>query len=190
LSCTFADNEYTRRDWILSRFGQIWDTWFHLSWLVSQAAKTGETALTLDLGLATNSLKLLNSSAEQFVGESGHILDEEKNIYRHVNQDWGYPFWATGNGWMMYGIMRVVNSTHLSPAALTSARFHQRRRQTGRTQERSCVFPFHQDRPNIQGTVRRDQREYTQRQNLTVRTSRYYPTTCLTPLPMVSPPHI
>jgi hypothetical protein len=157
---------------------------------VSQAAKTGETALTLDLGLATNSLKLLNSSVEQFVGESGHILDEEKNIYRHVNQDWGYPFWATGNGWMMYGIMRVVNSTHLSPAALTSARFHQRRRQTGRTQERSCVFPFHQDRPNIQGTVRRDQREYTQRQNLTVRTSRYYPTTCLTPLPMVSPPHI
>jgi rhamnogalacturonyl hydrolase YesR len=75
----------------------------------------GDIALTSDLGLATNSTDLLKDSVKQFVGESGHILDEEKNIYHHVNQDWwGYPFWATGNGWMMYGIMRVVSFTHLS----------------------------------------------------------------------------
>jgi hypothetical protein len=75
----------------------------------------GETSLTSDLGLVTNSTDLLKDAMKQFEGESGYILNvdkgQENNIYRHVNQDWGYPYWATGNGWITYGLMRVVSTT-------------------------------------------------------------------------------
>jgi len=71
--------------------------------------------LTSDLGLAANSTDLLWDAINQFRNESGYILNidknQENNIYRHVNEDWGYPYWATGNGWMTYGLMRVVSPT-------------------------------------------------------------------------------
>jgi len=77
----------------------------------------GETALTSDLGLATNSTDLLKDAMNQFRNESGYLLNQEKNqektqetnIYQHVNQEWGNQYWTTGNGWMTYGLMRVVS---------------------------------------------------------------------------------
>jgi rhamnogalacturonyl hydrolase YesR len=65
--------------------------------------------LTIDLGMATNSSDLLRSALEQYELESNYILDEEAHLHRHVSQDWGKGFWATGNGWMTYGLMRVVS---------------------------------------------------------------------------------
>lgn len=108
----------------------------------------GETALTSDLGLATNSTELLEDAMKQFAGESGHILNQEKNqednpekhqepnIYQHVNQKWGYPYWATGNGWMTYGLMRVVSTIGFAARYCADPidRVYPRRRQTGRIQ--------------------------------------------------------
>ena len=74
-----------------------------------------EIVLTSDLGMATNSSDLLRDAIESFKNESRYILnpdeEPETNIYLHVNQDWGKKYWATGNGWMTYGLMRVVSAT-------------------------------------------------------------------------------
>jgi rhamnogalacturonyl hydrolase YesR len=64
---------------------------------------------TTDLGLVTNSSALLLNALKQHEWESGYIQDNKTDLYRHVNQDWGQPFWATGDGWMTYGLMRVVS---------------------------------------------------------------------------------
>ena len=74
-----------------------------------------ETVLTSDLGMATKSSDLLRGAINSFKNESRYILNPENkpetNIYLHVNQDWGNKYWATGNGWMTYGLMRVVSAT-------------------------------------------------------------------------------
>jgi len=97
--------------------------------LARESSNRGErgTALTPDLGLAANSTDLLKDAVYQFGNESGYILNQEANqedkqdktqektqetnIYQHVNQKWGNQYWATGNGWMTYGLMRVVSPT-------------------------------------------------------------------------------
>lgn len=65
--------------------------------------------LISDLGLATNTSDFLAKALQQYEWEAGYILDTEHSLYRHVSQDWGQAFWATGNGWMTYGLMRVVS---------------------------------------------------------------------------------
>lgn len=67
--------------------------------------------LTTDLGMATNSSDLLKSALEQYELESNYVLDEDAHLFRHVSQDWGKGFWATGNGWMTYGLVRVVRQS-------------------------------------------------------------------------------
>ena len=113
-----------------------------------------ETVLTSDLGIATNSSDLLKDAIDSFKNESRYILNPgnkpETNIYLHVNQDWGNKYWATGNGWMTYGLMRVVSATQ--PAVQYCAdlidRIHPRYRQTGRVQN-GVGHPFGRDRQSL-----------------------------------------
>lgn len=61
------------------------------------------------LGLAASDNTLLQLGLEQWILESSALLDTDENLFRHVN-DWDARFWATGNGWMLYGLMRVLAS--------------------------------------------------------------------------------
>ena len=89
-----------------------------------------DVVLIADLGMATNSSDLLKSALEQYELESNYILDQDAHLFRHVSQDWGKGFWATGNGWMTYGLVRVVRQSdwHVSPGDDDLARFCERRR--------------------------------------------------------------
>ncbi|GFZ48818.1 hypothetical protein JCM24511_06567 [Saitozyma sp. JCM 24511] len=61
------------------------------------------------LGLSTGNQALLNISLAQWLLESSALLDTTVNIFRHIN-DWDARLWATGNGWMLYGAVRVLAS--------------------------------------------------------------------------------
>lgn len=74
-------------------------------------ASSCDVVLISDLGMATNSSDLLKSALEQYELESDYILDEDAHLFRHVSQDWGKGFWATGNGWMTYGLVRIVRQS-------------------------------------------------------------------------------
>lgn len=55
---------------------------------------------------------------DQYALESSSILDPEHKMYRHIviegEESWDGRIWATGNGWMTYGLVRVVSFSHLS----------------------------------------------------------------------------
>lgn len=61
------------------------------------------------LGLTTHNTNLLKEALEQWTLTSSGLLDPAQNLYRHVN-GWDARFWATGNGWMLAGLMRVLAS--------------------------------------------------------------------------------
>ncbi|GMK59287.1 hypothetical protein CspeluHIS016_0703020 [Cutaneotrichosporon spelunceum] len=61
------------------------------------------------LGLTTNNTALLEQALDQWLLTSSALLDTTHNLYRHLNT-WDTRFWATGNGWMLAGLMRVLAS--------------------------------------------------------------------------------
>jgi hypothetical protein len=78
------------------------------------------------LGLATGNADLLSQALDQWTCVSDTLLTGD-NIYSHITQadfaDTG--LWATGNGWMLMGLMRVLASINASGFA-TDARFADR----------------------------------------------------------------
>ncbi|TYJ57918.1 hypothetical protein B9479_001273 [Cryptococcus floricola] len=70
------------------------------------------------LGLTTNSSDFLTKSLEQFTLESSALLETIHDVYLHI-LNWDASLWATGNGWMAYGLMRDLAS--VSSAGLDSA---------------------------------------------------------------------
>lgn len=70
---------------------------------------------SIDLGMTSEEPELLKFALEQFAGESASLLDKPTNLYRHITaidekNSWDPLIWATGNGWMTYGLTRVVSS--------------------------------------------------------------------------------
>jgi rhamnogalacturonyl hydrolase YesR len=61
------------------------------------------------LGLTTNNTELLEEALDQWLHTSAGLLDPSQNLYRHINT-FDPRFWATGNGWMLAGLMRVLGS--------------------------------------------------------------------------------
>lgn len=76
----------------------------------------------LDLGLATESSGLLWYALDQWRLEASSLLRTPHNLYAHITAvdasfTWDPKIWATGNGWMTYGLTRVVRV----PALLSSS---------------------------------------------------------------------
>lgn len=96
-------------------------------------------------------------ATSQFEGESGYILKDD--LYQHVNQAWGEVYWATGNGWMTYGLMRVVCppcSRYISDADESAgSRSKGRRPRRVQMEDRD---PFGRCGQSLHGFVQRDQR--------------------------------
>jgi rhamnogalacturonyl hydrolase YesR len=65
--------------------------------------------LTADLGSDVSSDDLLRLGIDQWQLESSALLDPSTGLYRHIN-DFDPYFWATGNGWMLHGGLRVLAS--------------------------------------------------------------------------------
>ncbi|KAL7424293.1 hypothetical protein Q5752_001883 [Cryptotrichosporon argae] len=61
------------------------------------------------LGLVRGQTTYLSQAIDQWFLESSSMLDTNVNIWRHVN-DWDARLWATGNGCMLAGGMRVIES--------------------------------------------------------------------------------
>ncbi|RSH82547.1 uncharacterized protein EHS24_007528 [Apiotrichum porosum] len=61
------------------------------------------------LGLATSNTTLLTAALNQWTLDSSALLDTSVNLYRHVNT-FDARFWATGNAWMLQGLMRILAS--------------------------------------------------------------------------------
>ncbi|BEJ12619.1 hypothetical protein CspHIS471_0210790 [Cutaneotrichosporon sp. HIS471] len=61
------------------------------------------------LGLTTNNTALLEQALDQWLLTSSALLDTNHNLFRHLNT-FDTRFWATGNGWMLAGLMRVLAS--------------------------------------------------------------------------------
>lgn len=61
------------------------------------------------LGLTTKNTDLLSQALHQWSLTSSGLLDTSTNLYRHVN-GWDARPWATGNAWMLAGLMRVLGS--------------------------------------------------------------------------------
>lgn len=58
---------------------------------------------------------LLKFALDQFAGESASLLAKDDNLYIHITaldpaNTWDTRIWATGNGWMTYGLTRVVSA--------------------------------------------------------------------------------
>lgn len=68
-----------------------------------------QPSLTPDLGADTSRDSLLKLGIDQWILESSALLDPSTNLYRHIN-DFDPYFWATGNGWMLHGVSRVLAS--------------------------------------------------------------------------------
>lgn len=67
----------------------------------------------LDIGMATESASLLGYGLDQWRLESSSLL-RDSNLYAHITAidptyTWDDKIWATGNGWMTYGLVRVVS---------------------------------------------------------------------------------
>jgi hypothetical protein len=62
----------------------------------------------------TNRSDLLYKGLEQHRLQGGLIINEDAKMYKHVTDGWDEGFWSTGNGWMTYGLVRVVGWTFLS----------------------------------------------------------------------------
>jgi hypothetical protein len=62
-----------------------------------------------DVGADTSKDDLLELGINQWLLESSALLDTDTNLYRHIN-DFDPYAWATGNGWMLHGGMRVLAS--------------------------------------------------------------------------------
>ncbi|CAK9785697.1 hypothetical protein CC85DRAFT_288182 [Cutaneotrichosporon oleaginosum] len=69
------------------------------------------------LGLTTNNTQLLEQALDQWLLVSSALLDTNHNLYRHLNT-WDTRFWATGNGWMLAGLMRVLGSIEAAGGGL------------------------------------------------------------------------
>lgn len=65
--------------------------------------------LTSDIGADTSKDDLLQVGIDQWQLESSALLDTTTDLYRHIN-DFDPYIWATGNGWMLHGGMRVLAS--------------------------------------------------------------------------------
>ncbi|WVQ84673.1 hypothetical protein IAT38_006828 [Cryptococcus sp. DSM 104549] len=65
------------------------------------------------LGLDITSYTLIKEAIDQFTHESAQMLNTDVNIYNHI-PNWDARLWATGNGWMTYGLMRDIASAHAS----------------------------------------------------------------------------
>ncbi|OXG29456.1 hypothetical protein C359_04851 [Cryptococcus neoformans Bt120] len=76
------------------------------------------------LGLDISDDSLLKKALEQFILESSAMLDTDQLIYQHIPAT-DARLWATGNGWMTYGLMRNLASVKTSPFAedLSSLKF-------------------------------------------------------------------
>ena len=74
---------------------------------ISSISQTSQ--LTLDIGADTSSDDLLSLAISQWQLESSALLDPSSDMYRHIN-DFDPYIWATGNGWMVHGGMRVLAS--------------------------------------------------------------------------------
>lgn len=72
------------------------------------------------LGLTTNATQLLDEALTQWTDVSDAMLRTDTNLYIHVNT-WDQKFWATGNGWMLAGLMRVLASIRAAGVAQTPA---------------------------------------------------------------------
>lgn len=60
------------------------------------------------LGLDISNYDLLKKALKQFSLESSAMLDTDQQIYQHIPAS-DARLWATGNGWMTYGLMRDVS---------------------------------------------------------------------------------
>lgn len=60
------------------------------------------------LGLDISNYNLLKKALAQFSLESSAMLDADQQIYQHIPAS-DARLWATGNGWMTYGLMRDVS---------------------------------------------------------------------------------
>lgn len=68
------------------------------------------------LGLDISDDSLLKKALEQFSLESSAMLDTDQLIYQHIPAT-DARLWATGNGWMTYGLMRDLASVKMSSFA-------------------------------------------------------------------------
>ncbi|KIR41426.1 hypothetical protein I307_03974 [Cryptococcus deuterogattii 99/473] len=68
------------------------------------------------LGLDISNYNLLKKALVQFSLESSAMLDTDQQIYQHIPAS-DARLWATGNGWMAYGLMRDLASVKMSPFA-------------------------------------------------------------------------
>lgn len=63
------------------------------------------------LGLATKDDELLMEAIKQWNLEADLLFDENNKLFKHKTNDG--TLWATGNGWMLMGLARVIASiTH------------------------------------------------------------------------------
>jgi hypothetical protein len=83
--------------------------------------------------LSTGNPALLNISLAQWLLESSALLDTTANIFRHIN-DWDARLWATGNGWMLYGAVRLVRPNTATHSFRSPTSFAPPPRSSGRQQ--------------------------------------------------------
>ena len=62
-----------------------------------------------DLGLSAHDDSLMQFGLDQWILEKSALFDKEQNLWRHINQQ-DNGFWATGNGWALLGLMRLVSA--------------------------------------------------------------------------------
>ena len=62
-----------------------------------------------DLGLVTSNDSLLDFGLTQWTLDASGLYDSSVQLFRHIN-DYDPNFWATGNGWILYGGMRIVSA--------------------------------------------------------------------------------
>ncbi|WVQ74275.1 hypothetical protein IAR50_003872 [Cryptococcus sp. DSM 104548] len=103
-------NSPTSENGTISQRESNFELWADMGYMISPSLAY--------LGLTTSNSDLLTKSLEQFTLESSALLETIHNIYLHI-LDGDARLWATGNGWMTYGLMRDLAS--VSSAGLESA---------------------------------------------------------------------